>query len=702
MPGFFFTNTFLLAGLAALGAPVLIHLLLKQKKKRLRFSTIQFFLKQDEQSSQRRKLRNWFLLALRLLIFTLLVLGFARPYLPQGQAGGAGQKKRQVIFIVDRSASMQAADTGVSRWVQAKKRIEQALGELKLEDRAALIGCSSHADILSGFAPPTVINKLLGDLQPAFGSSDLSEGLRQASRLVSMGDASAVSTICVVSDFQRGACGNLAASPIRQNVELKLLGVGDLLTPNLAVSRLQTEVREDSKPHVVLANFSDEDSPSASVDLMIDGKKAFSRSIGLKSGASTNVEISIPQLKSGWHDLRAQLQTKDAFALDDSCSASIFIPEPLRVWVAETRPSKRAFEEESFFLTTALDPTNGSTNSVHAAFHIVKASPEELMNKLPPIQSQVPCDLIVLPGLKQIPSGSGAALVNFLRAGGGVLLFLGEGISANRYNNEFRDWLPLQLGNFDVAQDVSSPWRLGEFDTNVTMFAAFRLPNSGDLRIPAFTKRFLVTASESSFAAANYDDGIPLVTVREVGRGRVAVVNTSADTSWNDWPKHKTYVPWLHGLGKYLAQKSNRGAIQAANSFISGNDIEIELGAAAKKTNFKLQTPGGKMMAITSDEQGRLRDGDFTAPGVYSLRDEGGVELQRWAANVPPQESDLAANSLAEFEQQIVRAIEPQKTTLAAGLFGATSNQKEFWRVLLLGVLALLFIEVFVANRTLA
>ena len=42
-----FTNIGLLAGLAALGIPIVIHLLLKRKKQRLRFSTIQFFQKQD-------------------------------------------------------------------------------------------------------------------------------------------------------------------------------------------------------------------------------------------------------------------------------------------------------------------------------------------------------------------------------------------------------------------------------------------------------------------------------------------------------------------------------------------------------------------------------------------------------------------------------------------------------------------------------
>src|SRR5260221_4316353 len=108
MPGIFFTQAWMLAGLAALSIPVVIHLLLRRKKTRLGFSTIQFFLKRDEQSSQRRRLRNWLLLSLRLLICTLLVLAFARPFLQHAGALDANRQKRQVIVVLDRSLSMRA------------------------------------------------------------------------------------------------------------------------------------------------------------------------------------------------------------------------------------------------------------------------------------------------------------------------------------------------------------------------------------------------------------------------------------------------------------------------------------------------------------------------------------------------------------------------------------------------------------------
>src|SRR5689334_9115626 len=168
MPGLFFTNALMLAGLAALGIPVLIHLLLKRRKKRIQFSTVRFFLQQDEQSSRRRKLRNFFLLALRLLIVALLVLAFARPFSRQNEAAAAGRKQRRAVFVLDRSLSMLATAPEGQRWAVAKERIQKTLSELSQDDTAALVECATHANVLSGFASPATISQLVRELEPGY------------------------------------------------------------------------------------------------------------------------------------------------------------------------------------------------------------------------------------------------------------------------------------------------------------------------------------------------------------------------------------------------------------------------------------------------------------------------------------------------------------------------------------------------------
>jgi hypothetical protein len=700
MPGVLFTNALMLAGLTALAIPVIIHLLLKRKKKRLRFSTNQFFVKHDKQSSQRRKLRNWLLLALRLLIVTLLVLAFARPYLPRTGAAAIGQK-RQAIIVLDRSASMRAISSDGQRWSKAKEQASKILAGLQRDDRAALISCSSHTDVLSGLAPAGVVEKLLGGLLPAYGTSDLAQGLQQAVKLVSATDPHIVSTVYVISDLQRSACHKLGSTPLPQSLDIKLIPVGDLASPNLALTDVEVESHEGARPHAVLANYSDEEIPGATLELNVDGQNAFSRPLRLGAGATTNVELFLPPLKAGWHNAQVTLRTKDALEIDNMRYATLLIPEPTRVLLVETRPSQRVFQQETFFLSLALDPTKDSTNPVPATFNLLQTTPEDAFSKLSGSQGRAAYDLVVLPGLKEIPSGGARALEAFVEAGGGLLLFLGDHVNANRYNNELGKLLPALVGDA-VSAEAGLPWHMSEFNTNVAVFAAFRLPNSGDLHLAEFTKRFTLTRTSDGLQSAAFDDEVPLLVTRAVGHGRVALVNSSADTSWNDWPKHKTFVPWIHGLGKYLTQKIGHDPLLQTNNLVAEADVDLELGSGARQGQFKLQSAPGKEVLLKADDQGRLRDLGLTVPGIYSLRDVAGKEIRRLAVNLPAQESDLNAFRPAEVQAQFVRVAEAPKTALAAGLFGPTSNQKEFCSVLLLSVLALLFIELAVANRTLA
>src|SRR5207302_544278 len=185
---------------------------------------------------------------------------------------------------------------------------------------------------------------------------------------------------------------------------------------------------------------------------------------------------------------------------------AFFVPQPLRILVVETRPGARIFEEESFFVSSALDPLQGKTNSNASRFSIEKVSPEELMTQAKrrqvaalqsgqPGQTNYDHDVVIVPGLKRVPGELGGALSGFVRAGGGLVLFLNENVSPSGYNTELRDLLPAQLGRLEgnTAQPGELKWRLDEYDLKAAMFAPFRRPGSGNLALPEFSQRFTLT-----------------------------------------------------------------------------------------------------------------------------------------------------------------------------------------------------------------
>jgi hypothetical protein len=437
------------------------------------------------------------------------------------------------------------------------------------------------------------------------------------------------------------------------------------------------------------------------LSLVVDGKEVLSTPIALKAGSATNVVFALPAFKPGWHSAEARLVTNDALKADDTRYHAFYIPEPLKVLCVETKSSARIHEQDTFFVASALQPDAEPGTTVPALFSVEISDPPALVRKLAPAKGPSGYATVILPALRQIPEKAAEALSTYVRNGGGLLFFVGDGLSANRYHVEFRDLLPLQLVSVDSRENAG--WHMETFEKNSSLFASFRGAAAANLRLPEFTRRFRVSPIASAAGAstlAAFDDAVPLVASRSVGAGRVLLVNTSADASWSDWPKRKSFVPWLHGAVNSLGGRSNQAAMQPSLLSTAGEEVEIALGQKWKSCSLVIQRGDAKGEPVIADEEGRLPSLSIGTPGAYVVRDSNGVELQRWAVNLPARESDLAALSPQELQKQLVRTKGIPPANLQASLFGAAKGEREWWRVLLLASLGLLFAEVFLANRT--
>lgn len=697
---FLFTNAFLLTALAGLGIPVLIHLLLKRRNQRLKFSTLRFFEAQDMKSTSRRKLRNLLLLLLRLLIFALIVLAFTRPYLPGNLGGPARRPRRQVALVLDRSLSLTAKDGAGPRWEAALKAAREALGRLGDDDRAAIVGCAGKAEVLAAFAPAPVTLQKLSAIAPTASTSDLADGLREAARLIASADDAFESSVVVVSDLQRSAVESLGSVRLPKGLPVSFLPVGEPMAPNLAVTALEVVVTETNAPAATVSNFADV--PLATeAELRLDGSTLWRRPLSLVAGGATGLDLSLPRLEPGWHEAEVRLKGGDALPADDVRRAAFLVPSPIRVLVVENRTGVRSFEEQSFFVLAALDPFHGGTNAGTGRFRLEQVRPETLAARLGSLgrDGVRAWDAVVLPAVKTLPPDAVAALGRFVRAGGGAVLFGGDSLASSRFNAEFAGLLPAQVGE-PVKADEDLPWRLGDFDRKSPVFAVFNQEGAGTPSVAEFTRRHPVQAGPGAVVVARFDDGIPFLLEARADAGRILFVNTSADTGWTDWPKHKSYVPWLLSAVAHAAGRTEERLTEAGREFVQGLEAQLPAGPAAAKGSFELRDPKGNPRPVVANAEGLLA---FEAPeaGIHRLRDAAGREWLRFAVNPPSQESDLTALGVADAQRKVVRLDEGDMPP-AAGLFGADRNRREFWRLLLLAAIALLFAETVLSNRTTA
>ena len=110
-----FLNPAVLFGLLAASIPVLIHLLNLRKLKRIEFSTLAFLKELQKNKIRKIKLKQWLLLALRVLIILFLVMAFARPTIKGIAIGGTtSAAKTTAVFILDDTYSMSVVDANGS------------------------------------------------------------------------------------------------------------------------------------------------------------------------------------------------------------------------------------------------------------------------------------------------------------------------------------------------------------------------------------------------------------------------------------------------------------------------------------------------------------------------------------------------------------------------------------------------------------
>jgi hypothetical protein len=112
--------------LLLLAIPIIIHLFNFRKTIRVFFSNTRFLRQIKEETTQKRKLKQYLVLASRLLFLLFLVLAFAQPFLPAPRQAATGNSK---IIYLDNSYSLSAPAVNSARAIETS--IDMAQGILR-------------------------------------------------------------------------------------------------------------------------------------------------------------------------------------------------------------------------------------------------------------------------------------------------------------------------------------------------------------------------------------------------------------------------------------------------------------------------------------------------------------------------------------------------------------------------------------------
>lgn len=635
---FGFLTPLFLAGLAAVAIPILVHLVRREERASFAFPSLMFLKSIPVREHRRRTIRHWWLLALRCLIIALLCVAFAKPFVdwPTDMAGAFNESRDRVVLL-DRSHSMQAG----SRMRDALEKAGEAIDELSGSDRAALL-LFDHDTLLAQKLTPdrASVRAALAGVQSGDGATDLMGAIARANALLAHSDA-ATREIVLVSDFQRSAVDSSGQVRIAQGVDIiprPVSGDGGANAAVAAVKLARKALGAGDAVELSARIVNTSALPMNNMDLVMEaaGQERERRILSLAPGESRDVSFRLVLAADEVLPVRIGLGS-DALAADNDFHLVVSGPTTIATMLIEDRG---AAADKTLHLREALHQSNAPVFRVSSRF--VSQLRESDMDN---------ADVIIINNAP-IPAGDlGEGLRRFVASGGGLLV-VAAGRTQGAWPGGEEGIVPGQLGATRTASQ-SSPLHLVRMNTLHPALATFTGSEGGDLAGAQIFRYRALTDVPDEAVLARYDDESVAVAERAVGRGRVLVLTTTLDPSWNTLALQPGYLPLVQEALKYLAahvsatQAISVGDILDLESYARGlPGYTLTAAALARGTAGTLRTPSGRQLKLAPGE-GFARAGEA---GFYEVHVGGGdARSLVFAANPVPRESDLTALDVDAF-----------------------------------------------------
>jgi hypothetical protein len=602
-----FLAPWFLAGIAAVGLPIWIHLLKRHRTDPRLFPSLMLFEKREQSSVKHRRLEYLLLFALRALMILLLALLFANPFIRRTVS--AKDSKKLTLIAVDRSFSMRAGD----HLQLAKAEAQSVLSNLKAGDQAQVVALGGQVQALTQPISDTgALRAAINSIEPSDSRASFGEIVRYTRTLSE--SVKMPIELHLVSDLQKSAMPGFADVRFDPNTSLVPHQVGKV-EANWTVENVVAPRRVyDPKRVRVVATIAGFGAPAGkkTVSLMVNGKVTQTKSVDVPAGTPGRAQVEFLGLDAPYGFSRGEVTIDggDTLPADDRFPFSVERTDPRKVLFVDDgrRPLGLVY------FRAALDA------SADAAFQLESLHPEMAGN-----QQLSNYAMVVLNDPGTLPPGFEDSLKRYVSGGGGLLISLGPSAAALPKVPVLDE--PIEAASY-AARERDRFLSVTDIDTGHPALRNVERFNGVE-----FLQAIRVTPSKSH-VLARLNDQTPLVLERQIGEGKVLVFASTFDNLGNDLPKHAAWVPFIQQSTAYLG---GGGAEQPVNLTV---DSYVELrsgvnnGAAAEVLG-----PDGKRL-LSFEEAAKAKNFQVASEGFFEIKTASGRH-SLIAVHADRRESDL-------------------------------------------------------------
>ena len=721
--------------------PIIIHLLNRQRYQKVRWAAMEFLLEALKKTRRRLQIENLLLLLIRVMVLFLLTLALSRCYFRESPLVALGTVDTHAIIALDNSYSMDYKTGNKTCFEQGRKIALRLVDSLKTSqgDKVSVLTMArppvGSALVSEGSVDLKKVKKSIANLVVSDFRADLFETFQQAKDIIDQSDKTR-KIFYVVTDMQRVVW---EMPPTRQQefmelitevskkAEVQIIDVSKPEPANFLVTKIEPSrkiITTDTEVtfRAEIRNHSPHVSNHAQVNFIVDNFPQNTTTVNLPAQGVGTVSFNYEFIEPGPHWVEIKVEA-DNLAIDNSRYFVVDVKEALKILIINGEPGVESFEDEVIFLRYALNPSRSEVEkvSIYSLESISDIIFEETDVKK--------YDLVILANVSFLSQAKVKNLEEYVSAGGGLLVFLGDKIDRTIYNELLykngNGLLPAELGLVQGDQSHEEAFSLDRLDFTHGALEYLRPLKSqfGKMVIYEFyqAKTDPDRKDVRVLAWFNDVDSSPAMIEKLFGKGKVMLVTTSADAEWNLMPGRKLYVMVYDQMVMYLAAQPF-----GFKNILVGQPLQLLIKTHEYAKNFSLVTPQQGMSTISPVQ---IQDKGFVLTynrterhGIYTLNrmaeaggeselsedrpaspmNIGGPAIFSYlAVNVDPQEGNLEQVKAEELKQ-----LYPNFKFRKLGELSKTSEAEitkpppsSIWKYLVYAVLFLLVLESILAQR---
>ena len=687
-----FLNPAILFGLLAASIPIIIHLQNLRKLKKIEFSTLQFLKELQKNKIRKIKLKQWLLLALRVLIILCIVTAFARPTLVGVSVGGTtSAAKTTAVFIIDDTFSMSVIDQEGSYFNQAKENINNILNQFEEGDEFGLVLVSSQSDEIEMTSNRSKFEQEIDATNISFASGKLNNAIIKAAELI--GEAKNFNKeIYLFTDFQKGRLANEneisdLKEQLGEQVRLYSFNYSTKEVFNFGIDdlKINTQIFEKDKPvkfDATVKNHSDRVKDNLVVSLFINGERLAQQSINLNPGESKIASLEASAKNYGISEALVEIE-EDDLPEDNKKYTSFFIPEKIPVLILADNLN------DTKLIEVALKSV-----SDQGYFELTVKKTEQISGtQLNNFQVMIMVSSNFVTAREKVNQ--------FLSSGKGVIIFPSSESNAAVFNNSLNAIGIASTGSF-VKTERGQSIRFNEIDFNHPVFEnIFVDEKKKQVESPEIYSYYKINPAGKGKRIISLEDESSFLSQYSVTGGKILLFSSSPVFTWSDFPIKSIFAPLITKSVMYLSSK-NIGD----ENYLAGETINVNV-SERTLPQIKIVRPDNSEDFINMIENQRT---DFISYSSTSLA--GGYKFfsgEKLIAlvnvNTDPAESVTEYLSDIEFDDYLEKLnfngkhVRIDKNENPAQMILQARFGSELWRYFVLIAILLALVEMTIARN---